>query len=155
MTGKTQVVPSTPCRAYTIRGHLPDFNTSQRLSYENTQSRLSDRQPHLPDPNNLTDGYIYVDYAHMNNAADDMVQQTRAISTTLTNLEMELTALRDSWIGDDREQYDAKQKAWNNAVKAMEQLLINNSGLLTEVSANYQYSAGSLAQMWSCVRIGR
>jgi WXG100 family type VII secretion target len=104
---------------------------------------------------NLTDGYIYVDYSHMNNAADDMVQQTRAIATTVSNMEMELAELRNNWIGDDREQYDTKQKAWDNAVKAMEQLLVNHSALLTEVSGNYKYSENSLSQMWSSVRIGR
>ena len=52
---------------------------------------------------NFSDGYIYVDYSHMNNAADDMVQQTKAIATTLSNLEMELGELRNTWIGDDRD----------------------------------------------------
>ncbi|MCC8338946.1 WXG100 family type VII secretion target [Streptomyces sp. R1] len=103
----------------------------------------------------LTDGYIYVDYSHMSNAADDMVQQTKAIATTLSNLEAELGALRNSWIGDDKEQYDRKQKAWDNAVIAMERLLTSHSALLTDVSENYQYSEKSLSSMWSSVQIGR
>ncbi|NJQ02992.1 WXG100 family type VII secretion target [Streptomyces zingiberis] len=103
----------------------------------------------------FTDGYIYVDYSQMSNAADDMIHQTKAIATTLSNLEMELNELRNSWIGDDRDVYDDKQKAWDSAVKAMEELLTKHSTLLTSVSENYQYSEKSLSQMWSSVKIGR
>ncbi|MFI2378270.1 WXG100 family type VII secretion target [Streptomyces sp. NPDC018964] len=102
-----------------------------------------------------TDGYIYVDYAQMSNAADDMISQTKAIAVTLSNLEMELSALRNTWIGDDRDIYDTKQRSWDNAVKAMEELLTKHSGLLTSVSENYQYSERSLTQMWDSVKIGR
>ncbi|WP_320774401.1 WXG100 family type VII secretion target [Streptomyces sp. CRN 30] len=103
----------------------------------------------------FTDGQIYVDYRHMTNAADDMIQQTRAIASILTNLDAELQALKQSWEGDDREVYSEKQAAWNNAVEAMKNLLENHSRLLTDVSDNYQYSEKSLTQLWSEVRVGR
>ncbi|MEU3557059.1 WXG100 family type VII secretion target [Streptomyces fragilis] len=103
----------------------------------------------------FTDGHIYVDYRHMSNAADDMVQQTRAIASILVNLDAELQALKATWEGDDREVYNDKQVAWNNAVQAMQDLLENHSHLLTEVSGNYQYSEKSLTQLWSEVRVGR
>ncbi|KAK1182923.1 WXG100 family type VII secretion target [Streptomyces sp. NBS 14/10] len=103
----------------------------------------------------FTDGYIYVDYSQMGNAADDMISQTKAIATTLSNLEMELSELRNSWIGDDKDVYSQKQQAWDNAVKAMEELLTKHSTLLTSVSENYQYSEQSLTQMWDSVKIGR
>ncbi|MFE5536892.1 WXG100 family type VII secretion target [Streptomyces sp. NPDC056492] len=105
--------------------------------------------------NNLSDGYIYVDYSHMNNASDDMIAQTKAIATTISNLEMELSELRNTWIGEPREIYDGKQQAWDSAVKAMENMLTKHAGLLTEVSGNYKYTDGSLSQMWSSVNIGR
>ncbi|HEY5833941.1 WXG100 family type VII secretion target [Streptomyces sp.] len=103
----------------------------------------------------FSDGYIYVDYSQANNTADDLVQQTKAIATTLSNLDMELSELKNMWIGDDREQYDVKQKAWNHAVQVMEQMLTKSSALLTDVSESYRYSENSLSQMWSSVRIGR
>ncbi|KAF2775046.1 WXG100 family type VII secretion target [Streptomyces sp. OM5714] len=102
-----------------------------------------------------TDGFIYADYSQMSNAADDMIHQTKAIATTLSNLEMELNALRQSWIGDDKNVYDQKQQAWDNAVKAMEEMLTKHSGLLTSVSEAYQYSEQSLTQMWQSVKVGR
>jgi WXG100 family type VII secretion target len=100
-----------------------------------------------------TDGYV--DYSQMSNAADDMISQTKAIATTLSSLEQELNALRASWIGDDKDVYDGKQRAWDNAVKGMEELLTKHSALLTTVSENYQYSERSLTQMWDSVKIGR
>ncbi|WP_197371895.1 WXG100 family type VII secretion target, partial [Streptomyces clavuligerus] len=99
--------------------------------------------------------YIYVDYSHMSNAADDMISQTKAIDSILTNLDAELNELRNSWIGDDKDVYTQKQQVWNNAVQAMEELLTKHSMLLTSVSENYQYSEQSLTQMWDSVKIGR
>ncbi|MFB8775234.1 WXG100 family type VII secretion target [Streptomyces broussonetiae] len=103
----------------------------------------------------FTDGQIYVDYRHMSNAADDMVQQTRAIASILVNLDAELQELKATWEGEDRDVYNTKQAAWNNAVEAMKTLLENHSRLLTDVSGNYQYSERSLTQLWSEVRVGR
>ncbi|MGW6460625.1 WXG100 family type VII secretion target [Streptomyces sp. NPDC055078] len=102
----------------------------------------------------FTDGYIYVDYTQMSNAADDLIHQTKAISTTLSSLEAELTALRNSWIGDDKDIYETKQKAWNGAVGAMENMLTKHAALLTNISDNYQYSDKSLSQMWESVKVG-
>ncbi|WP_371660033.1 WXG100 family type VII secretion target [Streptomyces sp. NBC_00280] len=102
----------------------------------------------------FTDGLIYVDYSHMNNAADDMVQQTKAIDSILTNLDAELQQLKETWEGDDKNVYGEKQTAWNNAVSEMERILGENSALLNEVSDSYQYSEKSLTQLWESVRIG-
>ncbi|KOV57551.1 hypothetical protein ADL01_40195 [Streptomyces sp. NRRL WC-3618] len=105
----------------------------------------------MPD---FTDGLIYVDYSHMNNAADDMVQQTKAIDSILTNLDAELQQLKETWEGEDKDVYGKKQEAWNNAVSEMERILGENSALLNEVSDSYQYSEKSLTQLWESVRIG-
>ncbi|MGW3496382.1 WXG100 family type VII secretion target [Streptomyces sp. NPDC001020] len=101
----------------------------------------------------FTDGQIYVAYDHMQNAADDMVHQTRAIAQTIVDLDAELTALRDSWSGADRDAYDGKQRDWDAAVKNMENLLSSHASLLTDVSGNYQYTENSLSQMWSDVKV--
>lgn len=103
----------------------------------------------------LSDGFIHVEYNPVNNAADDMVQQTRAIEGTLSNLEMELNELKQTWWGGDAEVYEQKQAAWDNAVIAMQQLLNSHANLLTDVSDNYKYTEQSLSQLWSEVSIGR
>jgi WXG100 family type VII secretion target len=101
-----------------------------------------------------TDGYIYVDYAHMNNAADDLVTQTKAIAQTISNMEMELSHLKQMWIGDDAQTYDTKQRKWDDAIKAMEDMLTSHSKLLDEISGSYKWNENNLSQMWSEVRIG-
>ncbi|NBM15787.1 WXG100 family type VII secretion target [Streptomyces sp. GC420] len=103
----------------------------------------------------FSDGYIYVDYSHMSNAADDMVQQTKAMASIIANLEAELQELKNTWQGDDKAVYDQKQAAWNGAVETMKDLLTSHSKLLTDVSENYQYSEKSLTQLWEGVRVGR
>jgi WXG100 family type VII secretion target len=104
---------------------------------------------------NLTDGHIYVAYSHVLNAADDMVSQTRAIATTLANLEAELNELKNTWYGADADVYRQKQAEWDQALRKMERLLTSNAGLLTDISGNYKYSENSLAQMWDEVTVGR
>jgi WXG100 family type VII secretion target len=103
----------------------------------------------------LTDGFIHVEYNHVNNAADDMVQQTRAIEGTLSQLELELNELKQTWYGSDAEVYTEKQAAWDGAVVTMQQLLTSHASLLTDVSENYKYTENSLSQLWSEVSIGR
>lgn len=102
----------------------------------------------------FSDGYIYVDYSHVNNAADDLVSQTKAIAQTISNMESELGQLKQSWVGDDKDAYHQKQTAWDNAVQAMENMLNSHSQLLDEISGSYKYNENNLSQMWSEVRIG-
>ncbi|MFF4761245.1 WXG100 family type VII secretion target [Streptomyces sp. NPDC001276] len=101
----------------------------------------------------FTDGEIFVSYDHMENAADDMIHQTKAIHQTLVDLNMELGSLMEKWNGQDKDMYQSKQTDWNNAVDAMNKLLVKNANLLTEVSGNYQYTERSLNQMWSDVKV--
>ncbi|MFD4032253.1 WXG100 family type VII secretion target [Streptomyces sp. NPDC058637] len=108
----------------------------------------------MTPPLDFSDGQIYVDYSHMQNAADDMVQQTKAIDSILTNLEAELQELQRTWEGDDKAVYTEKQASWNNAVEEMKRILSENSALLTDVSDSYQYSEKSLTSLWESVRIG-
>jgi WXG100 family type VII secretion target len=102
----------------------------------------------------FTDGYIYVDYAHMNNASDDLVSQTKAIAMTISSMEQELGQLKQMWQGDDALTYNQKQAAWDGAVKAMEDMLTSHWQLLDEIAGSYKYNENSLSQMWSEVRIG-
>ncbi|GAA0328617.1 WXG100 family type VII secretion target [Actinoallomurus spadix] len=102
----------------------------------------------------FTDGYIHVDYQHVDNAAEDLVSQTQAIAKTISSLEQELAELKKSWIGEDAQVYHAKQQAWDNAIKAMEQMLTSHSQLLDDIVGSYKYNENNLSQMWSEVRIG-
>ncbi|MEU9994520.1 WXG100 family type VII secretion target [Streptomyces sp. NPDC050848] len=105
-------------------------------------------------PENLTDGYIYVDYRHMDNAAEDLIAQTQAIDQTLYNLEAELGELRNTWMGDDAQVYAEKQKAWNDALLAIEKMLESKVTLLNEISGSYRHTQNTLVQGWQNVSIG-
>ncbi|MFJ9562772.1 WXG100 family type VII secretion target [Streptomyces fuscichromogenes] len=102
----------------------------------------------------LTDGFIYVDYSHMNNAAEDLISQTQAIAQTISNMEMELTQLKQSWIGGDADEYTRKQHAWDTAIQNMETMLTSHASLLDNISGSYKYNENNLSQMWSEVKIG-
>ncbi|MFK4103140.1 WXG100 family type VII secretion target [Streptomyces sp. NPDC019531] len=102
----------------------------------------------------FSDGYIYVDYRHTENAADDMVSQTQAIMSTMANLEMELSELRNTWIGDDRQVYSQVQANWDQAMENLKTLLSSHSSLLTDISDNYRFTEQNLAQKWGDIRIG-
>ncbi|MFI5998692.1 WXG100 family type VII secretion target [Streptomyces sp. NPDC051362] len=106
----------------------------------------------MPD---FTDGEIFVDYQHSNNAADDLVLQTHAIAKTLESLDMELNELKKTWQGGDADMYRSKQAAWDGAVKEMEGMLHSHASLLNKIVDNYQWSESRLTQMWEDVRIGR
>ncbi|MEV1046870.1 WXG100 family type VII secretion target [Streptomyces sp. NPDC049916] len=102
-----------------------------------------------------SDGFIHVQYNHVENAAEGMIEQTRAIQTTLSNLEMELNDLKQTWYGGDAEVYTEKQATWDGAVVTMQQLLSSHAALLGDVSGNYKQTENSLSQLWSEVNIGR
>ncbi|MFJ3667469.1 WXG100 family type VII secretion target [Streptomyces sp. NPDC090106] len=103
---------------------------------------------------NLSDGFIHVDYSHVENAADDMVEQTRAIANTLGSMEEELAELKQTWYGDDSDAYLQKQNEWDGAVGAMENLLTSHAKLLNEIHGSYRYSEQSLSELWSQVSAG-
>ncbi|MFH8625920.1 WXG100 family type VII secretion target [Streptomyces vietnamensis] len=99
------------------------------------------------------DGVIHVDYAHIDNAIDNMVHQTKAIDQTLTNLDAELNVLRDGWEGDDRHAYTVCQTNWNQAVADMEALLASYIEVLNGAQNTYKYTEQSLAQLWADVKV--
>ncbi|GAA4792666.1 WXG100 family type VII secretion target [Streptomyces ziwulingensis] len=102
----------------------------------------------------FSDGYIYVDYNHAEGAAEDMISQSQSIMSIISNLEMELAELRNSWIGDDRDVYSDVQAKWDQAVQNIKDLLANHSSLLTDISSNYRYTEQNLSQRWGDIRIG-
>ncbi|MGW2328206.1 WXG100 family type VII secretion target [Streptomyces sp. NPDC001700] len=103
---------------------------------------------------NLTDGYIYVSYAHVDNAVDDMRLQTREIEKIINSLNDELQALQQSWEGDDRQAYQEKQNAWNQAVANMSKWLGDNAQTLNYIRDLYTQNEKSQTQGWQDVKIG-
>ncbi|MEU4094800.1 WXG100 family type VII secretion target [Streptomyces sp. NPDC026673] len=104
-------------------------------------------------PDFTEDGVIFVDYGHVDDAVANMVQQTRAIDQTVTNLIAECDTLSQSWEGQDKQAYQNKKAEWDRLVADLERLLNSHSQLLSEIGGSYQYSERSLSQMWSGVTV--
>ena len=104
---------------------------------------------------NMSDGYIYVDYANVDNAVDEMRLQTREIEKIISSLNDELQPLQKSWEGDDREAYSEKQAAWNQAVANMRKWLGDNAQTLNHIRDLYTHNERSQTQSWQGVKIGR
>ncbi|NSC24348.1 WXG100 family type VII secretion target [Streptomyces albus subsp. chlorinus] len=104
---------------------------------------------------NFTDGYIYVSYAHADNAVEDMRLQTREIQKIITSLNDELSVLKNSWEGDDKDAYEEKQNAWNQAVDNMGKWLETNAATLNHIRDLYARNESQQAQAWQEVRSGR
>ncbi|WP_179120060.1 WXG100 family type VII secretion target [Streptomyces tsukubensis] len=103
---------------------------------------------------NFSDGYIYVDYHHAEGAAEDLGGQSQTIMSALANLEMELSDLRNSWIGDDKDVYSDVQAKWDSEVEKIKELLATHSTLLTDISANYRRTERNLSQRWGEIKAG-
>ncbi|CAM2963756.1 MULTISPECIES: WXG100 family type VII secretion target [Streptomyces] len=104
---------------------------------------------------NMSDGYIFVSYSHVDNAVEEMRLATRQISKIIADLNDELQPLKNSWEGDDRRVYDRKQAAWNNAVHNMGQWLEDNAKTLDHIRELYTKNEQKQAQSWQEVRSGR
>ncbi|MGW5564702.1 WXG100 family type VII secretion target [Streptomyces tendae] len=99
------------------------------------------------------DGIIKIDYHEVANAVENMVQQTRAIDQTITNLDAELNVLRAHWEGGDKEAYNICQTNWNDAVTEMQNLLAGHVEVLNGAQDSYRYTEQKLKDMWESVQV--
>ncbi|MGI5197941.1 WXG100 family type VII secretion target [Streptomyces sp. CA-288835] len=103
---------------------------------------------------NFNEGFIYVDYTQVQAAVEDMEAQSQAIARVIENLNMELTELQNSWIGDDKDVYAEVQKKWDMAVHNLGLLLKNHSTALEGIQMEYARTQQSGTDRWQSVRIG-
>ncbi|MDT0541437.1 MULTISPECIES: WXG100 family type VII secretion target [Streptomyces] len=103
----------------------------------------------------FSDGQIYVQFTHTDNAAEDMRLQTQQIEKALAQYEEDMQKLISSWEGDDQEVYVKKQQKWHEAVEKMKSLLASHATLLNEIGENYRTNQRNLTQGWENVKIGR
>ncbi|NEA68410.1 WXG100 family type VII secretion target [Streptomyces sp. SID12488] len=102
----------------------------------------------------FSEGYIHHDYGQAERSMADMQDQSDAIAGIIEQLNQDLAALKETWIGDDRDVYTDVQAKWDGAVTNIRTLLHNHSGLLEKISADYRHSEQSRTQRWGEIRIG-
>ncbi|MGA5508094.1 WXG100 family type VII secretion target [Streptomyces umbrinus] len=100
----------------------------------------------------MADGIIDVQYPRVQQAIEELMEQTQVIITTLNNLEDELKPLVSTWEGADQEQYRVVQAEWDNATKNMAKLLGDNGELIRTIHDNHSRDERKSADNWGNVR---
>ncbi|MDQ1040435.1 WXG100 family type VII secretion target [Streptomyces sp. V3I8] len=100
----------------------------------------------------MADGIIDVQYPKVQQAIEELKDQTQVIINTLNNLEDELKPLVSSWEGADQEQYRVVQAEWDNATKNMARLLGDNGELIRTIHDNHSRDERKSADNWGNVR---
>ncbi|MFD3309997.1 WXG100 family type VII secretion target [Streptomyces sp. NPDC058656] len=102
----------------------------------------------------FSQGFIHIDYGGAEVAVDDMRVISKEIYSVIDELNRDLSALQETWIGDDKEVYTGVQAQWNGAVENIRSLLGNHSVLLEEISVGYRRNEQRRSQRWGDIRIG-
>ncbi|MEU9185642.1 WXG100 family type VII secretion target [Streptomyces sp. NPDC048484] len=100
----------------------------------------------------MADGIIDVQYPKVQQAIEELMDQTQLIIKTLNNLEDELKPLVSTWEGADQEQYRVVQAEWDNATKNMARLLGDNGELIRTIHDNHSRDERKSADNWGNVR---
>ncbi|GHA73119.1 hypothetical protein GCM10010372_84470 [Streptomyces tauricus] len=100
----------------------------------------------------MADGIIDVQYPKVQQAIEELLEQTQVIINTLNNLEDELKPLVSTWEGADQEQYRVVQAEWDNATKNMARLLGDNGELIRTIHDNHSRDERKSADNWGNVR---
>lgn len=102
----------------------------------------------------FSDGYIHHDYGSAQHAIEEMASQTAAIEGILSNLDMELGRLRESWVGDDMDVYTQVQNRWNQAMSNLKTMLDRHSLALGDISDQYRRTEQNGAMRWQDAGFG-
>ncbi|MFI6934849.1 WXG100 family type VII secretion target [Streptomyces sp. NPDC050287] len=100
----------------------------------------------------MADGIIDVQYPVVQNAIEELKNQTQQIITTLNNLEDELKPLVSTWEGSDQEMYIQVQAEWDQATKNMANLLGDSGELIQSIHDNHSRDERKSADNWGNVR---
>jgi WXG100 family type VII secretion target len=100
----------------------------------------------------MADGIIDVQYPVVQNAIEELKNQTQQIITTLNNLEDELKPLVSTWEGSDQQMYIQVQAEWDQATKNMANLLGDSGELIQSIHDNHSRDERKSADNWGNVR---
>lgn len=89
---------------------------------------------------------IFVNYAQMESAAQQMRSISSRIDTELDTLRSKLQNM--VWDGDDREAYNGHQARWDRAIQDINTLLNEIGGAVGIARENYVTTEMSNAKIW-------
>jgi 6 kDa early secretory antigenic target len=94
------------------------------------------------------DGYIHVNYGHVNDVLDAFQDANKAIQMVLSNLESVISPLTSSWLGVSEDEYVQVQNRWNQDMGDMTTTLQKSAATLEEMTINYGNTDNNLALQW-------
>jgi WXG100 family type VII secretion target len=101
----------------------------------------------------MSDGLISVNYGPTNDVYDSLVNADQAISSVLSELESAINPLIGTWEGISSDAWQSIQNGWNDKIAQMNQDLVSNAGILSEMTTNYSTTDNNLALQWQDITL--
>jgi early secretory antigenic target protein ESAT-6 len=96
-----------------------------------------------------SDGYIYVNYGHVENVEQALQDATQQIGAVLENLQSVISGLQASWSGVSETEYEAVQARWTSDMNQMNGILSQYSNTLSAMKLNTWNTDKGLEIAWS------
>lgn len=91
---------------------------------------------------------IQVSFHAMASAAGDISQQANQVQSELDNLKNRLAPVIAQWDGGASEQYQAAQRAWDEAAAGLQQVLASIGVAVQQAGEAYQAAEQKNANRW-------
>lgn len=97
----------------------------------------------------MAGGEVFVTFGAVQQAAGDARTTATSLNQQLADLKSYLAPLVASWEGQASSDYQAKQKQWDEAQTALNQILAQIGQALEVSHSNYSEAENKNASMWS------
>jgi 6 kDa early secretory antigenic target len=95
------------------------------------------------------DGHLVVDFAALEKAAADIGSAIGKMRSTLSDLENAARPLVDTWGGEAKQAYAARQQKWQQAADDLANILNNIKGAVIDSTHDYRHSERSNTALFS------
>jgi 6 kDa early secretory antigenic target len=95
------------------------------------------------------DGELLVNFASLHKAGGDIQAALGKLRSTLDQLEREAKPLVDTWDGNAKQQYAARQQKWRNAAEDLANILQNIKTAVDDSAAHYKQTEDRNAQLFA------
>ncbi|MEY9213888.1 WXG100 family type VII secretion target [Thermobifida halotolerans] len=99
----------------------------------------------------MSDGFD-VKYQGVDDTTLTLRQQTDRVAKAIEDLDMKIQAVKQDFIGQTADQYEAKVKQWRMNVEDMRRLLGQAETTLQTIRNNYAYTDNRKAMDWSAIQ---
>jgi len=93
-------------------------------------------------------GHILVNFQTISNASSEVRQTAARIQSQLDDLKSGVQRIASSWEGVAQEQYQSRQREWDNKAADLQQVLGQIAGALENAAQSYQSTESQNAKIW-------